>query len=78
MRERIEKIKQLIVLYENAEVYLISNPTKSYTLDTGQSEQKVTYQDLSSIRKTVETLMNQLSVYEKRCSSVKDIYMPAF
>jgi hypothetical protein len=48
---------------------LTANPTQSYKLDTGQSEQEVTRVNLASLQQTYDSLLNRLTVLEKRCGS---------
>lgn len=77
-KDRITKIETLIEAYEDAQIYLITNPTKSFTLDTGQSEQKLTYQDLDKIQSVLDGLLNQLTVYQQRISATVTINMPGY
>lgn len=77
-QDRITKIEAMITAYEDAVLYLITNPTKSYSLDTGQSEQKVTYYDLDELQQTLNSLINQRDVYKKRISATTVINCPGF
>lgn len=77
-QDRITKIETMIAAYEDAVIYLAANPTKSYGLDTGQSEQKVTYFDLDKLQQTLNSLINQRDIYKKRISTTVTINCPGF
>jgi hypothetical protein len=64
--DRIEKTKQLIIAWEDAELALSAGGVQSYTLDTGQTRQTVTKADLGTIRNTIDGLMNRLVTLEAR------------
>lgn len=64
--DRIEKTKELIVAWEDAELALSAGGVQSYTLDTGQTRQTVTKADLSQIRMTIDNLLNRLATLEAR------------
>lgn len=66
LQARITKTKELIVKYEDAIDFLITNPTKSYNLNTGQDSQSMTRQDLEKLQDGLDELMNRLIVYEAR------------
>jgi len=66
LQSRITRTKELIVLYEDAIEFLITNPTKSYNLNTGQDSQSMTRQDLSQLQDSLDALMNRLCVLEAR------------
>ena len=63
---RIATVKDLIVAYEGAITALISGTVQSYTLDTGQSVQKVTKLDIASLQRKVDSLYNQLVTLDAR------------
>lgn len=63
---RIDALEVLIVAYETALTALITGGVVSYTLDTGQSKQTVTKQDVTKLQEALDGLMNQLAVYEAR------------
>jgi hypothetical protein len=65
---RIEKTEILIAAYEDALLALATAGVESYTLDTGQSVQKVTKYDISSMNKTLDSLYNRLVTLQARCS----------
>ena len=66
IQDRITAIKLRIVAYEDAALALGTGGIQSYTIDTGQSKQTVTKLDLVNIQATIDSLMNQLAVYEAR------------
>ena len=66
LQARIAAIKLRIVAYEDAALALGTGGVQSYSLDTGQSKQTVTKLDLVNIQATIDSLMNQLVVYEAR------------
>ena len=66
IQARIAAIKLRIVAYEDAALALGTDGIQSYTLDTGQSKQTVTKLDLVNLQATIDSLMNQLVVYEAR------------
>lgn len=61
LQDRITKTKALIEALEDAELALMSGEIQSYTLDTGQSRQTVTYKNPTEIRKYIDSLYNRLA-----------------
>lgn len=66
LQERIDATKTKIAAAEAAEDALISGGISTYSLDTGQSVQKVTRHNLTELRKYVESLYNRLATLEQR------------
>lgn len=66
LQQRITSIQAQIVAYENAIIALATGGIQSYTIDTGQSRQTVTKIELDKLTKVINSLMNQLAVYEAR------------
>lgn len=66
IQDRITAIKAMIVAYEDAVMALVTGGVQSYTLDTGQSKQTVTKQDVTNLQEAIDGLMNQLAVYQAR------------
>ena len=64
--DQIDIIRAQILFYNDAITFLIKNPTKSYTLDTGQSRQSVIRQDLESLIKQRNILFGELDVMSAR------------
>lgn len=76
---RIEKVEALIVAYEDAILALgTDGGMQSYTLDTGQSRQTVTRQDLGSLRLQLESLENRRSVLKARRNGASFNARPGF
>lgn len=65
-KQQIEKIKARIEAYQDAELALLTDGISSYTLDTGQTRQTVTTNDLAMISKAIDRMLSQLEVYENR------------
>ncbi len=76
--ERQEKTKGQIIAYEDAITFLITNPTKAYKLDTGQSNQEVTRVDLGTLQTQLDGLMNRLVTIEARIKGASNINAPAW
>ena len=60
--QRVEATRAAIVAYETA-ILALSNGAASYSLDTGQTRQSVTKQQLGSLRLQLEALENRLAYY---------------
>lgn len=73
--ERITKTKDLIVAYEDAILALSSGSVKSYSLDTGQSKQSVTKQDVAQLQTTLSSLENRLSILCTRANGSGTTYV---
>ena len=66
-KEQIELIENTIREYRKAELAIgLNGGTLSYTIDTGQTRQTVTRNDLGKIRSTINSLMNELAVLRVR------------
>lgn len=66
LQKRIDKTKNLIEQYEDAQLQLSSGAIQSYTIDTGQTNQTVTKMNLSTIQRTIDSLYNRLAWLEQR------------
>jgi len=75
---RIEKTQEQIVAYEDAIDALILKKAKSYTLNTGQTIQIVTRQDLKDLQETLDKLLNRLATYQARRDGASTIVRPAW
>ncbi len=64
--DRIESTKLQIVAYEDAILALTTGGVASYTLNTGQSIQTVTKNNLNSLRVGIDSLLNRLVTLEAR------------
>ncbi len=74
---RIDAIKIMIVAYEDA-LLAIAGGALSYTLDTGQSRQTVTRQDVRSMQKTLDSLYNTCATLGARLNGGVVIMRPEF
>ncbi len=61
LKERITKTKAIIVAYEDAITAISTGGIETYTLDTGQSRQTVTKQNLKDMNESLDGLYNRLS-----------------
>jgi len=66
LQAQITKIKAQIELYNTAINAIIIGGAESYSLDTGQSIQKVTKLNVASLQKVLDGLYNQLDVFQQR------------
>ena len=73
LTDKIEKIKVTINLYEDAIDFLITNPTKKYKFDTGQTVQDVSRQDLINLQDQLDSLYNRLSIFQARLNGNNSI-----
>jgi hypothetical protein len=62
LEARLAKTEELIVAYEDAILALSTGTVQSYSLDTGQTRQTVTKQQLSQIKNTLDSLENRRAV----------------
>ena len=63
--ERIDATRCLIVMYEEA-LTALGTGVLSYTLDTGQSRQIVTRQDIGAMTTALSSLENRLATLQAR------------
>jgi hypothetical protein len=66
LQARIDHTKALIVAIEALLLQLAANPTKSFSLNTGQTQESVTQQDIPRLQDMLDGLYNQLCVMEAR------------
>ena len=78
LEDRLTATKNQILAYEAAIDFLIANPTKRYKLDTGQSSQEVTRQDLTTLQDDLDKLYSRYETLEKRCNSRPLINAPGW
>ena len=64
--ELIADTKLAIKALSDAIIFLATNPTLSYMLDTGQSEQRKTNANLSELRASRSALINECDMLEAR------------
>lgn len=76
--DRITKAKSQVVLLEDAIDFLYANPHSSYTLDTGQGNQKVTRPDLDGLQRQYDSLLDRIATLEARCFGASQQIRPGF
>lgn len=64
--DQLTAAKAMVVAYNAAILALATSNVLSYTLDTGQSRQTVTRNDLASLRATRDGLLNEVATLEAR------------
>jgi len=65
---RIDKYKLIMSNYEDALIFLSTNPRKSYSIDTGQTKESVTVHNIGDITSTIETIENIIARLERQCN----------
>lgn len=66
LKERIAATQTQIVAHEAAIDALATDGIKSYSMDTGQGKQDVTYHDMGRLQSSLSTLYNRLAMLEGR------------
>jgi aspartate aminotransferase-like enzyme len=62
-KEQLEDVKAQIRAYRTAlTAFATNNGLKSYVLDSGQSKQTVTRQDIDKMKEVLNDLMNEYSI----------------
>jgi hypothetical protein len=75
---QIEQVKAQIDNYNAAILFVTANPTESYKLDTGQTEQEVKRHNLKNMQDVLDSLYNRLNTLEMRCDLTPTIFVPAW
>ena len=78
LNERITQTKATIIAYETAIDAIILGGAESYTLDTGQTRQVVTKLDIADLQSTLDSLLNRLTILQKRLSKSGMVVRPNF
>lgn len=79
LQKILDDTKGIIDAYSAAILFLATNPTLSYSLDTGQSIQKVTRANLAELRSARSALLNECAMLEARLNGGSiSITGPAF
>ena len=78
LEARLEKTKTLIVAYEDAILALSTGAVQSYSLDTGQTRQVVTKQQISQLQNTLESLENRYAVLRAQLGCTTRIGRPVY
>lgn len=77
-QNQIAKTETMINGYIDAINFLIANPTESYTLDTGQTQQEVKRHNLNNLQTQVDSLYNRYSALCLRVNTTPTITIPAW
>jgi len=78
LRTRITATKAQIIALEDAMLALIAGTILSYSLDTGQSVQKVTKQDIDKVEAVIASLDNRCATLEARLNGGTVTARPAW
>lgn len=66
LQERITKIKERIVAYEDAMFAISTGALEEYQIDTGQTKTRVKKSNIKTLQDVIDSMLNQLCVYEAR------------
>jgi hypothetical protein len=78
IQARIDATRAMIIAYESA-ILALSSGMQSYSIDTGQTRQTVTKQQLGSLRIQLQDLETRLQFYENKLSGGGAVYVrPGF
>ncbi len=66
IEQRIEQARRMIEVYEEAIIKVGTDGVMSYTLDTGQTRQVVTKQNLTELRNALSSWENRLQMLENK------------
>lgn len=64
--ERITKIKERIIAYEDAMLAISTGAIEEYRIDTGQTKTTVKKSNIKTIQDVIDGMLNQLCVYQTR------------
>lgn len=76
--DQIAFVEEAITAINAAILFLIANPTKRYSLDTGQMKQEVTRQDLPWLREMRDGFLTERDTLIKRNCSKPIIQAPGW
>ena len=76
--QKLIVLEAMIQKYEEAILFLTENPTESYSLDSGQTQQEVKRHNLSNMNKTLDSLYNRHAVISLRIGTTPTISLPAW
>ena len=68
IQARIDKYKLIMANYEDALLFLSTNPRKTYMVDTGQTKESVTVHSIPDITNTIETIEGTIARLERQCN----------
>ena len=78
LETQITQTETQITALNSALLFLATNPHKSYQLDTGQSSQRVTRDDISDLNRQIDVLLNRRSTLQARCNGATIQIRPGF
>ncbi|MCP4209832.1 MAG: hypothetical protein GY767_22715 [Shimia sp.] len=67
-RARVDALQKIIVAYEEALLGIASGALESYSLDTGQTVQKVTKINIHTLQMALNTAINQCAIWSNRAN----------
>lgn len=76
IQDRLSATENLIVLYEDAIAYLMESPQAEYSLDTGQTVQKVKYHDIDKLQNYLEPLYARRMRLKAMCDGKPKVIAP--
>jgi hypothetical protein len=71
---RIDALQARIVAYEDALTGIATGAIESYTIDTGQTEQKVTKINIHTLRTALDNALNQHDMWCNRLNGGGSFY----
>ncbi|MCP4677081.1 MAG: hypothetical protein GY854_16515 [Deltaproteobacteria bacterium] len=78
LEEQLAETEEILRNYNAAIRFLTLNPTESYTLDTGQSQQEVKRHNLDNMQKARSRLMNEYRMLRNSLNTSVNISTPAW
>jgi hypothetical protein len=75
-KDRLQATQKLIVAYEDAIQYLMENPQSEYSLDTGQTVQKVKYHNIADLQNYLEPLYARHQRLDAICNGKPKVIAP--
>ena len=70
--------EEAVTAINAAIIFLVVNPTKRYSLDTGQSQQEVTRQDLDMLKELRQALLAERDLTIDKCYGKPNINAPGW
>ena len=78
LETQITATESQITALNEAILFLSTNPHKSYQLDTGQSSQRVTRDNLLELQQQLDILINRRASLQARCNGAVIQLRPGF
>ena len=75
IQEQIAWLKQAIVAYRAAMLAISSGAVLSYTLDTGQTKQTVTKQQLPTVKAALDGFVSELRYWQNQLGGCATVYV---